>query len=629
MKKRLLSLLLAVLFVLPLAVPAHAENVNDYKVIASTFNADAVSNCAEGLPRYNLNDGTNVLLQAVTTYHYNGGKGAKPGTIKIYDEYGGKETLLGTWNAVGRDGNKYWDIFPNIVMKDRHKYTFEPSDTSTWSSNAAANYMGFIELRGIKPYQGTTPPATNSNTGSKLNVVRSPQKLSVNGKNQTTEINNIDGTNYFKLRDLAAMLNGTDSQFNVDYDASRNMIVVKTGVPYTTATGQELRVGADNSASTVKSSQSMTIDGKTVNLTAYNIGGTNFFGLRDLSAYMGYQVDYDAKTNTAIVATSDGGSGGNNTTANVTLTLSKSVFAPGDTVTVKYSGVTQQMISSGAWIGMAGANNAAGEHLNSVNYVKSESGSVTLKAPSGAGSYQVRFYQGQGASDSTLLRSASASFTVVVKTDEVPDPDFDEYLLITNSFHNMEDGHKVFVEAHGTEVTFDFPSEDWHCIVDDSENEGPFIEALDLNYRRSAVKLSGTITSKKSATDSSGRKYYLYEGTIDGFYSSSTQIARESGVSATVRPNECVVYRDSKIWDVYTSTQTFSEPSDGARFSLRVYEDGHRQAFVRPAGNGTEESRRYVLDVGSNIPYWKDATESFSNALMFEAMLVERGSYRD
>ena len=148
-----------------------------------------------------------------------------------------------------------------------------------------------------------TQPATPPAPAATPTVVLSPQKLAVNGETKATEIYNIDNTNYFKLRDLAALLNGTSSQFNVDFDSARNTIVVTTGVSYTTATGHELETGADNSASAVVSPQSIEIDGKAVELTAYNIGNTNFFGLRALQPYLGYEVDWIAETNTATIAT--------------------------------------------------------------------------------------------------------------------------------------------------------------------------------------------------------------------------------------------------------------------------------------------------------------------------------------
>jgi len=65
--------------------------------------------------------------------------------------------------------------------------------------------------------------------------------------------------------------------------------------------GGELATGKDNSASVVKSTQSVEINGKTVELTAYNLGGSNFFKLRDLADALGFDVDYDQTTNTAVV----------------------------------------------------------------------------------------------------------------------------------------------------------------------------------------------------------------------------------------------------------------------------------------------------------------------------------------
>ena len=47
------------------------------------------------------------------------------------------------------------------------------------------------------------------------------------------------------------------------------------------------------------SPQRLTVNGVERNVEAYNIGGANFFGLRELSPFFGYNVDFDAATNTA------------------------------------------------------------------------------------------------------------------------------------------------------------------------------------------------------------------------------------------------------------------------------------------------------------------------------------------
>ncbi len=131
------------------------------------------------------------------------------------------------------------------------------------------------------------------------------QALKVDGVAKETEIYNINDANYFKLRDMAALLNGTAAQFSVDY--KDGTIIVKTGEAYT-AVGGELTIPAAKdaeakAAGAVKSSQSLQINGEAAYLAPYNIGDNNYFALRDLGAALGFKVDYDAATSTMLVTT--------------------------------------------------------------------------------------------------------------------------------------------------------------------------------------------------------------------------------------------------------------------------------------------------------------------------------------
>jgi hypothetical protein len=119
--------------------------------------------------------------------------------------------------------------------------------------------------------------------------------------------NAVNGNNYFKLRDVAALLNGTDAQFSVDYDSATNTIVIVTGQPYT-SDGSELSGGSAVSVTAQRTSQALTINGETVNdLSIYaithdgSINGNNYFKLRDLGEKLGFGVDYDAQTNSVVV----------------------------------------------------------------------------------------------------------------------------------------------------------------------------------------------------------------------------------------------------------------------------------------------------------------------------------------
>ncbi|MCL2436844.1 MAG: hypothetical protein FWD00_02275 [Clostridiales bacterium] len=132
-------------------------------------------------------------------------------------------------------------------------------------------------------------------------VVVSTQALMIDGELvETTQPYNIDGSNYFRLRDLAALMNGTGSQFNVTFEAP--YIVVTTGEAYE-ALGTELVIGDDLSATTVPSTQVLMVDGETVEILVYNIGGYNYFQLRGLGELIGFTVDFDEATRTIIVET--------------------------------------------------------------------------------------------------------------------------------------------------------------------------------------------------------------------------------------------------------------------------------------------------------------------------------------
>jgi YD repeat-containing protein len=137
---------------------------------------------------------------------------------------------------------------------------------------------------------------------SAANTVLSTQKLTCEGKNVECEKYNIDGSNYFKLRDIAYLLNGTVSQFSVGWDSEAGVVSIVTGEAYE-PNGGELDLSAgDQSATAVPSSQTVKINGtERTDLSVYNIGGSNFFKLRELGGTLGFFVDYDKETNTAAI----------------------------------------------------------------------------------------------------------------------------------------------------------------------------------------------------------------------------------------------------------------------------------------------------------------------------------------
>ncbi len=89
-------------------------------------------------------------------------------------------------------------------------------------------------------------------------VVLSPQNLTVDGVPRDVQKYNIDDYNYFKLRDIAYLINGTGSQFAVGWDEEAFTVSITTGGAYV-PNGGELALGADLSATTVPSTQSLSL----------------------------------------------------------------------------------------------------------------------------------------------------------------------------------------------------------------------------------------------------------------------------------------------------------------------------------------------------------------------------------
>ena len=163
----------------------------------------------------------------------------------------------------------------------------------TGSGGVVCNGTLYITVPAAAPAPAPAPAAAPQ-------VQRTSQSLKVNGAPVSAEIYNINGNNYFKLRDVAMMLNGTGSQFAVYFDAGTGTISVTPGLPYAPQ-GGELTVGEDKSASCVASSMPIFINSIQQYPTAYNLGGNNFLQLRDLGSLLNFSVDFDAASNTILV----------------------------------------------------------------------------------------------------------------------------------------------------------------------------------------------------------------------------------------------------------------------------------------------------------------------------------------
>ncbi len=154
-----------------------------------------------------------------------------------------------------------------------------------------------------QPSAPSTPAAPAAPTG--LTVNPNSSTVLVNGKNVAFDAYTIEGSNYFKLRDLAYVLNGTEKQFEVGWDNASKTITLTSGQSYTAAGGEMSAKGTGAQSASVSASK-LLIDGKEVALTAYTINGNNYFKLRDIGQAFDFGIGWDNATKTITIDTSAG-----------------------------------------------------------------------------------------------------------------------------------------------------------------------------------------------------------------------------------------------------------------------------------------------------------------------------------
>lgn len=143
----------------------------------------------------------------------------------------------------------------------------------------------------------TLAATTSSPPVHKLSVTANAIKL--DGSAVTPAGYNINDENYFKLRDIAYLMNGKTAQFNVGWDAATSSITLMTEDAYQKVGGELSEVA---SKPTIRESNArVLVNGTAVSMTAYNIDGNNYFRLRDIGEKMGFSVDYDAANRVILI----------------------------------------------------------------------------------------------------------------------------------------------------------------------------------------------------------------------------------------------------------------------------------------------------------------------------------------
>ena len=143
---------------------------------------------------------------------------------------------------------------------------------------------------------GAANTATATPTGNSIYV---------DGKQVNGAAYMINSNNYFKLRDIAAMVNGSAKQFEVSWNQNEKRIDLTTNKAYTVV-GGELALPSATTKTAKESTAVVYKDGAKANYAGYTIADNNYYKLRDLCKDMDIGVKYDNATKRVDILTTVG-----------------------------------------------------------------------------------------------------------------------------------------------------------------------------------------------------------------------------------------------------------------------------------------------------------------------------------
>lgn len=166
---------------------------------------------------------------------------------------------------------------------------------------------------GLDSIRYTITPNASANTAATLpqstsvKIQPSTHVVTVDGERVDPQGYNINGYNFYKLRDIAYILNGTDSQFNVTWDGANNRIVLTDDAAYQEVGGEMTSSVSAEIKNVSESDSTIVLDGKTLSLTGYRINGNNYYKIRDVGSALGFSVDFDPETEIVLIGSANAG----------------------------------------------------------------------------------------------------------------------------------------------------------------------------------------------------------------------------------------------------------------------------------------------------------------------------------
>ena len=257
---------------------------NDYRVVNIDKVGDIIANNVTIKPTNNGTSVTNVST-----------------SIGNITAAGNVEIEVGSINANGTSN----ESIGNITAGGDVKVT--AGDINGTVGNIAAAGKADVTIASLTGIGEITGSEVNKNIGEKkegIDILATPVSaaVTVNGEAVEFDAYTIEGSNYFKIRDIALQLADTSAKFGLDWhDTIDGVVTVTTGRDYT-ANGTEMAAKGTAVANAVAAKLSFYVDSVAVSVEAYTVNGGIYFKIDDLASVLGFNADV---TSSAIAITTE------------------------------------------------------------------------------------------------------------------------------------------------------------------------------------------------------------------------------------------------------------------------------------------------------------------------------------
>ena len=318
MKRKFLLILCAVVMCMALRITANAAEARTVTISGDTASISITNVVKE--TEMTVDRGLGAETQTVywvpvsgTTMELEINESAKSSVV-----IGGEELHPITWithksgaNLEDMDDSGVWYIDSNLSL-------------DIWWTTAPQKYLNgnivfecwYPETDEVSAGEGNPPlfitftdvtidkPSGNEPPVAELVARPTSSAVIVNGENVPFDAYNINDNNYFKIRDVAYALSGSEKQFDTIWDAESSAIRLASDTPYTIVGGEMRGKGIENKLP-VPTQSRILLDEQEIKFTAYNIDGNNYFKLRDIAETFDFLLAWDGENNTITIDTSE------------------------------------------------------------------------------------------------------------------------------------------------------------------------------------------------------------------------------------------------------------------------------------------------------------------------------------